>query len=419
MTTTATLESTSLSLDPGDEAVVPLHIRNNGDIVEAYDLSVVGEPGSWATVEPAQVTLYPGTTTSATVTFRPPRSARAVAGSHEFGVMVRPTERPEESVVPEGVVEVLPYFETTAELVPRTSQGRKGRHQVAIDNRGNVPVNVFIEAGSDGERLTFKQGDQGLTIAPGEARFTSITAKARKRIWRGQPVTHPFVVDVRPENGSPVVLEGTYVQTPMIPKWLIWLLLALIALILLLAAIWFWLLKPTIESQAREAAEEAAAEAAESAERAEQGAQAAQGAAGAAQQAANEAEDVAGQPKPARTLVLNESHRLSVQTASSGGDAQPFGADTTFEVTDVVLSNPQGDLGRVQLLVDGEIQLDVALENFRDLDFHWVTPIVAADSVALDVTCRTPGAPIDVAPAPTECDISALVGGESIKILAE
>ena len=67
MTTSASLDSTTLQLDAGGEAVVPLQIRNNGSVVEGYQLSVIGAPAGWATVEPSTVSLYPGTTTTATV----------------------------------------------------------------------------------------------------------------------------------------------------------------------------------------------------------------------------------------------------------------------------------------------------------------------------------------------------------------
>ncbi|GAA1532081.1 hypothetical protein [Nocardioides humi] len=411
MTTTASLDSPTIRLDPGAEAVIPIQIRNNGSVVEGYDITVVGSPGAWATVEPAQVSLYPGTTTTATVTFKPPRSAATPAGEQRFGVVVTPRDNPAEAVVPEGTIEILPYLETTAELVPRTSQGRRGRHQVAIDNRGNVPVNVLVRAHSDGEKLRFRVDPTGLAIPPGEAHFAKVRARARRRIWRGQPVTHPFVVEVAPEHSTPVELDGTYVQTPVIPKWLIWLLLGLLALLTALVLLWFTVLKPVIESQAREAAEEAAAAAEQAAGEAAKNAEAANGAATDAQRSADRADEVAGQDPPPRQLVTNETRRLHVITGGSDADTFPLTSDGVFRVSDVVLSNPQGDFGRAQLVVDGVVQMDVALENFRDLDFHFVSPVVATEEIALRVTCRTPGTPPDAPPAAT-CDVSTLVGGE-------
>lgn len=419
MTTTASLDSTSLRLDAGGEAVVPLQIRNNGQVVEGYQISVIGAPGAWATVEPATVSLYPGTTTTATVTFRPPRSARTPAGEQAFGVKVLPTEHPELTVVPEGVVEVLPFLETTAELIPRTSQGRRGRHKVAVDNRGNVPVNVLVEAASDGERVGFKVDPVGLVIEPGEARFVSVTVKARKQIWRGQPVTHPFVVGVSPQDSTPVELDGSYVQTPVVPKWLLWLLLGLVLLVGTVLALWFWLLKPTIESQAKEAAEASAEEAAVAAEEAAAAAEDAGGAANDAKKAADEAEENTGREPEPRVKVTDVSPRLNVIVGGTGTDTYDLpGPDDTFSLTDVVFSNPQGDFGRVQVIVDDDVRLEHALENFRDLDFHFVSPIMVNDDVTLRVVCRSPGEPPDAA-VPDTCDVSVLLGGELISPVEE
>jgi hypothetical protein len=413
MSTTASLDMTTVQLPAGGEAVLPLQIRNNGTVVEGYQITVIGTPAAWATIDPPTLSLYPGTTTTATVTLRPPRSARTAAGEHRFGVMVTPSEHPDQAVVPEGVVEVLPFLETTAELVPRTSQGRRGRHQLAIDNRGNVPVNAMIDAASDGERLRFRLGDVGLAIPPGEAVFTPIRIKPHKRIWRGPPETHPFVVAVSPQDSTPVELEGSYVQTAVIPKWLPWLLVGLVALIGLLLALWFWVLKPTIESQAREAAEEAAAQAEEAAGEAADAAEDAGNAANDAMQTADEIDERSAPPERTtpRLRVTDESRRLHVSTAGSASEEYTLaGERTTFDLTDVLLSNPQGDFGRVRVVVDGAVRLEHALENFRDLDFHFVTPIRVQDDVTLEVVCREPGAP-PAAPTPSGCDVSALLGG--------
>ena len=408
MTTTASLDTTSLRLEPGSEAVVPLQVRNNGSVVEGYQISVIGAAAAWATVEPAAISLYPGTATTATVVFKPPRSARVPAGPLPFGVRVAPTEHPELTVVPEGVVEVLPFLETTAELIPRTSQGRRARHQVAIDNRGNVPVNVLAAAYSDGECVRCRVDPLGVAVGAGEAQFVRVRGVPRKRIWRGQPVTHPITVTVTPENSTPVELDGSYVQTPVVPRWLLWALVALLALAALLLALWFTVLKPTIESQAEEAAEDAGG----AADDAQQAADQSQGGGG----EDGDGDGGTGPPRPAspRVRVTDIAPRLEVVTAStSSAEFALPGPDDTFDLTDLVYNNPQGDFGTVQVLVDDEIRLEHALENFRDLDLHFVSPIRVTDNVTLRVECRTPGRPPD-APEPTTCDTSVLLGGELV-----
>ena len=427
MSTTASLDSTEVRLDPGDEVVIPLQIHNTGDIVEGYRIEVVGAPSSWALVDPPTVSLYPGSSTTATVTFRPPRSHAVPAGQQRFGVVVTPTEHPDEAVVPEGVIEVLPFLETVAELVPHTSQGRRhGRHQVAVDNRGNVPVTALLEGVDDGNRLDVRTSPPAVTVNPGEALFADVRVTPRRRLWRGSPVTFPFAVVVSPQESTSVSLAGSHVQQPTIPAWLPKLLLALLALLIALAALWFLVLEPTIESQARETAKEAVAPevaaASESADQADSNADKADADADKAADSAAEGErtekrvkDFVDKRVPGVRIGTPLSRRLLSDGSAVGSPQDTYTVPTgrRLEITDLVFSNPQGDFGRARVLRDGDTLFDVALENFRDLDYHFVTPINANDGsiITLDVDCRAPGNPPD-APAATACDIAMYLGGE-------
>ncbi|MCM3661601.1 hypothetical protein M3148_11460 [Georgenia satyanarayanai] len=430
MTTTARLERPTVQLTAGTVEQVPLQIRNDGEIVEGYRIEVLGVPGAWASVEPAEITgLFPGAETTATISFAPPRSASVPAGQLSFGVRVVPTEHPEQTVVPEGMVEVLPFLETTAELVPRTSRGRRGAtHHVAVDNRGNVPVTVRLDA-PDQDALRVEARPPALTVPPGEAAFADLRVAPRSRIWRGASVTHPFTLTVHTEETTPVTLEGTHLQEAVLPPWFLKALLALLALLLLLAALWFLVLRPTIESTARRAVEEevaqaneaaqeaavAAQQAGEEAGQASNAAQAAQGAATEAGSAAVEANELVGSPT-LDDLVVPVGDRFQVNTAPGATQSpEPFvvPAEGTVRLTDFVLSNPQGDFGRVEVTLDGRTLLDLALENFRSVDYHFQEPIVAGEGAELTMTvrCDEVGVPPAQDPPPTNCDTSVLYGG--------
>ena len=58
------------------------------------------------------------------------------------------------------------------------------------------------------------------------------------------------------------------------------------------------------------------------------------------------------------------------------GTSQAFGNEfsNVFAVTDIVLQNPTGDIGSVQISRDARVLMTSALENFRDLDLHFVAP---------------------------------------------
>lgn len=421
--TVASIDELPGALTPGGEPVlVPLTVRNTGDIVQAYDIEVLGVPQRFATVEPPTLSLYPGTSGTATIALVVPRSADVPAGDYPLGVKVTPTGTPDEPVIQETSVRVLPFLETTAELIPRTTRGRRGAvHDLAIDNRGNVPIRCVIAGEDANQALRFDPRPQVVEIAPGEARFAAVGVKPVQRFWRGPARTHPFAVSVSPDDAPPVLLDGTHLQEPRLPKWFFKALAALLALLLVLAALWLLLLRPTIESAAKDAvaedvaaAQDAAEEAAGAAVDAGQAANGAEQAATSAGKSAEEASTIVGGDEVGR--VAPQSTRLSVRVAegSTGTDTFTVPEDGTYGVTDVVFENPQGDSGTLDLLVDGDEFLTLALENFRSLDYHFVTPIRArsGQDITLRVTCRAVGEPPGVDPAPNRCLISSYVGGE-------
>ncbi|MFC4555549.1 hypothetical protein [Georgenia faecalis] len=430
MSTTAKLETPTVQMAAGSVETIPLQIRNDSDIVEGYRLEVLGVPSAWATIEPAEITgLYPGAETTATVAFHPPRNASAPAGELSFGVRIVPTEHPEQAVVPEGVVEVLPFLDTTAELIPRASRGRRGaRHQLAVDNRGNVAITVDLYGADDGHLLTVSPRPERVTVEPGQAAFADVRVKPVSSLWRGPSITHPFTVTARTEETSSVTLDGTHLQEALVPRWLPKALLAALALLLLLAALWFLVLRPTIVSTAQEAveepvaqanerADEAAAQADEAAAEAEEAvvaAQSAQGAASQAGEAAVEANELVGAPV-LQEIAVPLSDRLQAQTPPATTTTRTFTVEegATVRLNDFVVSNPQGDFGRVQVELDGQTLFDLALENFRDVDYHFQSPIVAGSGAELTMTvrCDEVGVPPAQNPPPTTCDTAVYYGG--------
>lgn len=424
MTTHATLDSAALQAVPGEASTCQLIVRNTGDLVEAYELAVVGDAAPWASVEPATITLYPGTETAATVIFTPPRSPLVPAGERPFAVRVIPSEQPEDAVAPEGTVDVGPFYDTGAEIIPRTSKGTyRGQHEVAVDNRGNVPVAVAVTAADPDGRLAFRTRPRTLTVLPGQAAFVDLALRNQRVLWRGQPITHPFEVTVSPDDGPPIVLNAATVQTPILARAAGRLAGALAALLLLLLAGWFLLVKPAVSDAAEQAAAQAVkeplAQVSQQANDAGQKAQAADEKADAAGADAAAANAAAAKPTataaPARRITTAPTQlRLATTVApgtASGTDRFTVPARTTLIITDLVLENPQGDTGRVDVLIDGNPVLTYALANFRATDYHFVSPLEVPTGKALSLrsTCQAVGT--DLGPADNRCRASLLVSG--------
>jgi hypothetical protein len=392
-----------LSVTPGDQARTEITVRNTGRVVDAYRFEPLGSLAPWMRVEPEELALMPDGEGTVTVTFAPPRSSALVAGDVAWAVRVRPREDAEAVTVEEGWLEVEPFTEVAAELRPRTSRARgrrAGKHELAVDNLGNTPVEVFLGGGDQEHALDVLLTPDHVTLPPGSAAVVAVRPRARERFWRGQPVTHPFQVVTEPAGQVPVVVDGTLLQEPVLPSWLLKALLAAAVIAALLVALWAAVLKPSIEDTARAIATEEASEAAaeEAAARESADAAAADDAAAAqddAQAQLDALNDALGKPikKTSTTdpLGVPVTSRLAT-TPDEQAPSAVLDERRIVSITDLLLQNPNGDSGTIAVRRGDDVVYVARLENFRDLDLHLVAPIQVepGTELGLQVTCTNP-----------------------------
>ncbi|MFH8369467.1 hypothetical protein [Streptomyces sp. NPDC018031] len=459
MSVSASLDESSVTVEPGGEAELSVQVLNSGSTVEEFRFEVVGPCAAWTTVEPASLSLYPGASGTATLTLRPPRDPDVAPGETPLGLRVIPTSDAGGTVVPERTIDVLPFTEIAAELVPRSSHGPwRGRHKVAVDSRGNTPVTVMLAAQEGSERTRLVIDPVELVIPPGQAKFADVDIRPVHRMWRGTPVNHTFQVVVAatpvPDQipYAPVVVDGSYEQTAILPRWLPRALMAAVLLLALLAGFWYALLRPTVRSAAREAITPEAVESAISEENKGEGeTKGGEGQRGGGEKPGEPSGGASGtgggsggggdsggasggsggasggnKPKPGGSSGGQQgapggagaptSARQQVSDSVGGGATTEtvlkVAKGKVFELTDIVVQNPQGDAGNLTVSSqDGQL-LNLALENFRDSDYHFVTPIQvpAGGEITISVSCREVGKPVK-APTPSQCSESLFVGG--------
>ena len=411
-----TLGSRQLDAAPGAVATLAVTVKNTGTVVDQFSIDVLGDPAAFASSEPPTLSLFPGTDGKAIVTFAPPRLATTPSGALPFAIRARSQEDPAGSAVEEGVLNVGTYADTFAELVPRTSRGsRTGNHELAVDNRGNAHLNATVSAADPDQLLGFDVEPPGLVIEPGTAAFSKVRVKPRQRFWRGPSKTRPFKVAIASEAGPPLVLDGSMLQEAMLPRWLIPALLALLGALILGLIAWATLLQPAIKGAALQAMQEAGLTPRPSAGASQGGpsAGASQGgaSAGASQggAGASASSGAGGSASPSSSGGTTGSGSPSASAGGGGGaivpgspldgrlsmtgaspNNQPF--DKTYYLTDLVFANPNGRAGTLELRRSGFVLITLRLENFRDLDFHYVTPIVIQpkQSLELAVACDPP-----------------------------
>lgn len=430
------LVETELTVAPGDEVGCTVRVRNTSSVVDHFTLDVVGDSGSWAEVEPSTMNLLPGTEEEARVTFRPPRSAAVPAGTVDFGVRVRGQEDPAGSVVEEGRVTVLPFVELAAELVPRTSLARRaGRHQLVVDNTGNAETAVEVLPADPDLLLDFRVRPAVPVLRPGTATFVKLRVRPKKRFLLGPDRNLPFQVAVTRPDTEPITCDGLLVQRAVLPAWSPRVLLVAVAVTVALVALWFAVLKPTVQSTAKQAAQvqtqqlseevaEVKTQASEAAQTAEKAEKAVTGASAAPKPSASPSgstgpADGAGRG-PGGTTLDNADPETAAdfRVATSASPTSNEFALSTYRpaarkvlwVTDIVLQNPHGDAGVLQVRRGDTVLLETGLNNFRDLDYHFVQPLkFSADQpVTVAVKCTNPGT--------TACTPAAYFAGQLVSV---
>ncbi|MFE1715929.1 hydrolase, partial [Streptomyces sp. NPDC058728] len=260
MTMWTTLDPAAVAVDPGGRTTARLRVRNTGDTVEEYRISIVGAPAGWARVEPGTLRLYPGSEGSAEIDFAPPRSPDAPAGPAPFGILVEPREHPGQRDVVEGRVTVTPFTELRAELVPPSLVGRfRGRAAVAVDNLGNTPLTASLTARDESGRLAFDIRPNAVQAAPGRAVFADLEVRPQSVSWTGRTETHRTTVTVRRSgDAGDLELTGDFEQRPVLPGWLLLAGGLLVTGAVAFAVLWFGF-APKVNSAAGERKTEAGA----------------------------------------------------------------------------------------------------------------------------------------------------------------
>jgi hypothetical protein len=238
MAVSAVLRPGSVTVDPGRTARCRLFVRNTGQVVDQFALSIAGEMAGWATLKPDQVNLLPNEEAVVELVVAPPMTDEVLAGDHPFAIRVRSREDVHGSMVHEGMATVTKFVRLTAEIVPQTSRGRlRGRHTLAVDNLGNFPLMVEAKPTDPDTLLNFKVRPEKPVTEPGTATMIRIRPRPVKTFWRGPARNVPFRVDVVPATGKSLSVAAALNHRPLLPRALMMLVLLLLLLTLLLVLI--------------------------------------------------------------------------------------------------------------------------------------------------------------------------------------
>ena len=385
-------------VEPGASVSLELRVRNTGTVVDQFSFEVLGGAATWAEFDPVRVSLFPQAEETIEVTFSPPRATDTASGAIPFGVRVQSREDPEGSVVEEGTLNVAEFSEVTAELTPHATRvWLRGRSQVAVDNRSNISYRAELGGTDTDSAFDYSFHPPLMDVAPGSVAFAKVTVRPKASYWRGPSTTEPYQVALRQQgiNGaepgaeasagahpSEVDADGAILRDPLLPNWIGKAVAGLLALVAILALLWFTLVKPQITSATQNAV----------AKEIQPVKMAVSSVAQTVSSMAATSTPGSGSTPPVSTSTVHGSTTGTTNANSASATGTPInysltagGNDTTtafvipkgksLDVTDILLENSAGASGTVLLRDSGRALMSWALANFRDLDYHWITPV--------------------------------------------
>ncbi|AWW43125.1 hypothetical protein DN051_41640 (plasmid) [Streptomyces cadmiisoli] len=442
---------------PGEETRRALQICNAGSVVDRFELDVVGDAKDWIRVEPAEVNVFPDQSAGAELVFTPPRSTDLPAGEVTFALRVMSHEDIEGSVVEEATVTVGSFTDFGVKLLPRTRRARLGaRFHAVVDNRGNAPLRVQLYAADPDAGLGFTFSYKEIEVTRGTGSVVPVKVKPAARRWRGADLTLPFQVLAvhRAEGGEEEqTADGAVVQAALVSDAVVKFVMAVAAAVVALIALWLFVLKPSVESEARRQASAVVGEesgppgngtgespppdgATESPGAGQAGGPGADRSPPPSQDTGSGSGGGAGGGGGRDDPGDQESQSEEPPGDQGGGGeafdfrleadapvSAEFDAEATYTVPegstlyliDVVYENVAGDAGVVRLQRGNSVLRQLALDTFRNLDESYEQPIEfgPGENVVLAVRCQDPAAQSE-APA-QNCTPAAYFSGRLVK----
>ena len=162
------VEQESLTLTPGQPAVVKVTLANTGTTVDHLTLVVEGVPQSWIQGPGREVQLNPGQQEATTLTIQAPRLPNSRAGMYPVTLRARSRENPGDSGSATALWTAAPYTAEALTLRPtRVRARRTARFSMLVQNNGNAPVQYTFTGEDPEEKLHYQFAWPTVAVDPG------------------------------------------------------------------------------------------------------------------------------------------------------------------------------------------------------------------------------------------------------------
>lgn len=394
-----------VTVRPGESASLTLSIENAGDSTESYAVIPAGLAAAWTTVTRTNITLFGGSRDVIEVVIRPPAIHTTSAGPTAIAVRVIPQSAPDDTVVAETIVDVGAFDDRRITILqPLRRVRRRARFEFLVENHGNGLANCRLHLIDPTDRIDGRFDPPAVGVAPGASSLVQLRARAKGGLFRPSERQLDFEIEAAEADHRPAVARATLIQSATIPARTLGRALAVLVAAGAVVAAWFGVLRPELRDAADRAVADRIAEL-----------ESAPTPSGPSTTVVAPVSTVPEQPTPviAQAAPVDYTYERIEVDANVGQERRnsitvPPGA--AFQLTDVVVQNPHGDLGMASLLIDDEVLYEWDLGAMNNANEYQPrnSPIELdpGDNIVFSVDCDGSGRS-----AGTGCEIAVLLTG--------
>jgi hypothetical protein len=393
-----------MTVTPGTSASLSVVIENVGDRTESFTITPAGLSAAWTTVTRPNVTLFGGSRDVVEVTVRPPAIPTTTSGPTSVAVRVIAQGDPDDATVTETIITISPFDERRITVLQPLQRGRRrATYEFMVDNDGNNLASCRLHLVDASGRVDGTFDPPAVGVAPGSSSLVRLKLRAKRSFFRRSERQIDFEIEATEPEHDPATGRATLIQPPTIPGKAIVRAASLLAALAAIVGAWYWVVEPAIEDAADRAVEERVDEFASTESTV---------AATTTTTIVTDTESEVAQPEAVGEPV---AYRIAVDVGITQERSESISVppDSRFLLTDLVLQNPNGDLGHAQLLRNGTTlyEWNLGAMNSANEFQPRVSPLPfePSDNIVLSVSCEAAGEP-----AGTGCEISVLLGGNLV-----
>jgi uncharacterized membrane protein len=211
---------TTFDFGPGELAAnAILTVQNKSDVVEQYEIQVMGIPDNWYSLQATDLRLEPGARQEVLLRLTPHTGPGLPAGLYDFRIRVAPHRSPDSFRDVGGRMGIAGVVAFDGRLSPVTARGRKEKFNLTLVNKGSIPLDLEIE-GSDLEGMCRFDVPPLPALEQSEERAVPVQVGARRNRFLGPPETFDFRLEVTAsgdeESATSKTFRAQLVHTPLL-----------------------------------------------------------------------------------------------------------------------------------------------------------------------------------------------------------